>query len=248
MGGKNMNERKYIEGELILEVTRKCNLNCKHCLRGQCQDVNIKYKTIDATLEQFAYITCIVFTGGEPSLNVRAMRYTFEKIKELDIGLGSFYIVTNAVKYSPGMVKLCNEMYDYCDEQDCCGLAVSIDQFHGKKRDAYYLYRELPYYVHDKEQDNGKMESWMILDRGNAYENGIGQNHREISNFYAEYAEIVGNAVSPDGYVYVNAIGNVYFDCDLSYKMQDEIETKNIKNWDVASWMYDATKKVKEEK
>ena len=32
---------------LVIEVTRKCNLQCAHCLRGEAQDIEISEAVID---------------------------------------------------------------------------------------------------------------------------------------------------------------------------------------------------------
>jgi len=55
---------------LIIEITRKCNFTCDHCLRGEAQNKDIDHKVIDALLDNnIEYISNITFTGGEPSLN-----------------------------------------------------------------------------------------------------------------------------------------------------------------------------------
>lgn len=83
---------------VVIEITRRCNMCCAHCLRGDAEDVNIQEKYIDAFLDSFSnggYIGTIVFTGGEISLNIPAIRYTLKAVKERNISVGNFYMVTN---------------------------------------------------------------------------------------------------------------------------------------------------------
>ena len=49
---------------LIVEVTRKCNMYCDHCLRGEPINVNMKKEYIDLLLDQVDNIGSVVFTGG----------------------------------------------------------------------------------------------------------------------------------------------------------------------------------------
>lgn len=84
---------------VVIEITRRCNMCCAHCLRGDAENVDIQEKYIDAFLDSFekgAYISSLTFTGGEISLNIPAIRYTLKAVKERGIAVGSFYI-----KYIP---------------------------------------------------------------------------------------------------------------------------------------------------
>ena len=83
---------------VVIEITRRCNMCCAHCLRGDAEAVDIQEKYIDAFLDSFAnagYISSLTFTGGEISLNIPAIRYTLNAVKERNISVGSFYMVTN---------------------------------------------------------------------------------------------------------------------------------------------------------
>ena len=83
---------------VVIEVTRRCNMCCAHCLRGDAEAVDIQERYIDAFLDSFAnagYISSLTFTGGEISLNIPAIRYTLNAVRERNISVGSFYMVTN---------------------------------------------------------------------------------------------------------------------------------------------------------
>jgi MoaA/NifB/PqqE/SkfB family radical SAM enzyme len=39
---------------VVIEITRRCNMCCAHCLRGDAEAVDIQEKYIDAFLDSFA--------------------------------------------------------------------------------------------------------------------------------------------------------------------------------------------------
>lgn len=48
--------------DFAIEVTRRCNMCCDHCLRGMAQNLDI-----------IVLPDHVFFTGGEPFLNVKAI-------------------------------------------------------------------------------------------------------------------------------------------------------------------------------
>lgn len=221
-------------GYLVLEVTRKCNMGCEHCLRGHCQNLDMTIETAKNTLDKFEYISNLTFTGGEPTLNAKLIKWVAKYIKERDIGFGSFYVVSNGKEYSRDLVDACLDLWCLSEEKDFCGLSVSIDQFHsGFDKEAYLRYSALSFFNHDKECRDGMDR---IIDRGNAQENGIGTFEKEVSEFDPRYADAIGNGESidlGDNVFYVNVNGDVVFDCDLSYEQQEEYKVGNINTDDV---------------
>lgn len=56
---------------LAIEVTRRCNMECAHCLRGDAQAVDMTQEIVDRFvdgLEEGMSIGDVTLTGGEPSL------------------------------------------------------------------------------------------------------------------------------------------------------------------------------------
>lgn len=82
---------------LIIEVTRKCNFSCAHCLRGEAQKREIDFAIIDAILDNdIEYISTVTFTGGEPSLNVPAINYFVDRCKKKALMLEIFTLPQTA--------------------------------------------------------------------------------------------------------------------------------------------------------
>lgn len=115
---------------LIIETTRRCNMRCKHCLRGEAQKKDIDLFIIDQALYQIDQIGSLTFSGGEPSMNVPAIIHTLEKARELKVGIGSFYIATNGKKISEEFVLACLRLYAYAEEKESCQVSFSNDQYH----------------------------------------------------------------------------------------------------------------------
>lgn len=51
-----MEKKKLILNELAIEVTRKCNMKCAHCLRGEAQKRNIHKAYITKALQDISSI------------------------------------------------------------------------------------------------------------------------------------------------------------------------------------------------
>ena len=113
--------RIYAASSVFIEVTRRCNMCCAHCLRGDAESIDIQEKYIDAFLDSFetgAYISSLTFTGGEISLNIPAIRYTLNAVKERNISVGNFYMVTNgkAVDKMAELALASLEWWNYCGQ------------------------------------------------------------------------------------------------------------------------------------
>lgn len=244
--------------QLVIEITRECNAACKHCLRGKQEKVKIKKNDIKTLLSQVEGVRSITFSGGEPTLNIKAIRDTLNIVKELKVPVDSIYVVTNGIKYSKGLVRVMNDWLQYCIEstmgdsidrkeissfitryrleselygdayvpnwfetyrsESYFGLAVSIDRFHPtSNREAYRLYSTLPYYAKDKEHNLNEKDRYLI-NEGNAKKNGIGTRDLKKSDFSLDFYE-------DDCLVellYLNALGFVLPECNLSYRSQKQ--------------------------
>lgn len=52
-----MEKKKLQLNEFAIEITRKCNMKCAHCLRGEAQKRNIHKKYITKVLCDYSYET-----------------------------------------------------------------------------------------------------------------------------------------------------------------------------------------------
>lgn len=141
----------YIKN-LCIEITRRCNMRCAHCMRGDAEPVDIPLKHISNLLRHVRYIHHFNITGGEPSLNVRAIRHILERVRAYGITVNDFYIVTNgsATSRSEEFIEACAALYEYQEEKEQGPgsghmLEMSDDRFHDPTEHAATLAALSPY-------------------------------------------------------------------------------------------------------
>lgn len=125
---------KFYPQYLSFEVTRRCNLCCEHCMRGdsQCLDMDLSY--VDKVLDDIVQLHYINFTGGEPSLNNACIKAIIDKIIQRNIEVYGFDVVTNGVdsdKISE-LIEILDNFKPYCygRHKSTSRLAISKDDFH----------------------------------------------------------------------------------------------------------------------
>lgn len=160
--GVKMEESKLILDRLDLEVTRRCNMRCKHCFAGEPQNVDIDEKTIDIVLNQVKEIGALYIRGGEPMLNAERIVYLVDQIIERQIPLHYLGIVTNGtigVLMDKNMMTCdaLNKIADHIAEvrkqgtfpetdkfgnEKCVALTISNDRWHKECNSEIYMPKE----------------------------------------------------------------------------------------------------------
>lgn len=212
----------YVQ-DLILEVTRRCNMVCRHCLRGKMQPIDMSTKVVDRLLDSTESIGSVTFTGGEPLLNVPIIRYFTDQVMGRRIPLSSFFVVTNGKKVDRDFVDCLIDLYDYVDDEDgMSGLEMSQDQFH-EDVEVPKLYKVLKFFRPDARKVVYRRDS--IINSGLARLNRVGSRvSREGSFSFNDWKK---DEIRPE-MVYIAANGNVIHDCDYSYYYIDEYAAGNI--------------------
>ncbi len=138
---------RLIFTDLTLELTRRCNMRCGHCLRGDAQDKSLSKAHIDALLDQTQVIGHLHFAGGEPTLEVGLMEYIADQLYERRIPIGSIDVISNGKIYNDDFVyvmKWYKELIDVCakattpkgtfyipsEATDRCIVGISLDRYH----------------------------------------------------------------------------------------------------------------------
>lgn len=206
---------------LILEVTRRCNMCCRHCLRGDAQNLDMSKEIIDKVLDSFDGFSMVTFTGGEPSLNIPIIQYFFEQAWIKRKMPSSFYLVTNGKENQEKLAMILLGVYPYMTEQEYCGIALSVDPWHEPvEKTAGYcsILRGLSFYRDDKENMNlvpikeGRAESL---------------NGSETVNVHGKESFYVQDGYIDDEFaideLYVAANGKLIGNCDFSYEHIDSL-------------------------
>jgi hypothetical protein len=203
---------------LAFEVTRKCNAECIHCLRGKQQDVCMPPSVIGAALAQIDEIYSVTATGGEPLMapNITAGVYGLSFTK----GAESFFLSTNGVisPFSEAGVMVLRSLLNYCDTDDIGEesrntIQLSVGSYHpGASKDWNIMN------VSRRTNDTKNP-----LNRGMAYHNGLDAWNRDISPLYFElHPRDEGAYEMQVDTIYINAYGQVFTESDLSYEMQED--------------------------
>lgn len=206
----------------VIEVTRKCNLQCEHCLRGCAQNKDMSKEVIDkffkALQKNNVDSISITFTGGEPTLNLTIINYTIEKLRQSNISLNYFYIATNGrANNDVEFIKACIDLYNLADDKELSRVEVSSDIHHLCYMDDTFtgsLLAALRFADKRDEDVNYNDRNSGVIAEGygvNFY------NARELNvHDWKEYPE--------DLILYLSCNGQLINGCDWSYESQEERE------------------------
>lgn len=178
---------------------------------------------LQKVLEDINSIGSLTITGGEPTLNIPAIRFILEELKRLEIPVNNFYIVVNGRKtcQSVDFLHLLIEMYMYQDYKDeyLPMIQMSNDKYHShpdEQRESKEFLSMLSFF--SCRDDEYKMSN--IISEGRGYDLGGWKDlnySKDISiNEYEDIIEI-------DTMIYLNAKGQICNNCDYSYETQDEL-------------------------
>lgn len=152
--------------------------------------------------------------GGEPSLNVRAIRHILERVRAYDITVNDFYIVTNgsATSRSEEFIEACAALYEYQQETEQGPgsghmLEMSDDRFHDPAEHAATLAALSPYPFFGV---RGQARHVFLFREGRCTE-GFPNPIHEI--YLTEENYVYGD-------LYLNAEGMILSNGDLSYVRQ----------------------------
>lgn len=96
-----------------IEITRKCNLKCRHCMRGEAENHTISKIVIDKFLDEILLMDKMILTGGEPFLEPEAIKYLFDRIIHKRIPILSFSCVTNGTIKDKSIAESWNNLSEY---------------------------------------------------------------------------------------------------------------------------------------
>jgi len=197
--------------ELIVEITRRCNMNCKHCLRGYAQNKDMDYNTMVKILTNIDSIGLVIFTGGEPSLNVQGLKDFLRLCKDKSIPIGSFYIATNGTN-SEDFIDVIFDLYNYCLDKKSSHIDISRSHYH---------------YEQDEEMIK-KLKCLSFVKERKEYFSPLKREGKSLKGKPVEIIplELEDNIVK--GNVYLNVNGDICSSCDLSYESQDKYKIGNI--------------------
>ena len=97
---------------LILEVTRRCNMCCPHCLRGDAENMDADIDLIPQIFEGITEVGTLTFSGGEPSLNTKYIMAVVDYVIEHGVRINGCFVATNAKVYSQDLVDCVRRLWE----------------------------------------------------------------------------------------------------------------------------------------
>ena len=231
--------KKLVLSSIVVEVTRRCNMCCAHCMRGDAQNADLDVDRLRVFLKDVAAIGSITFTGGEPTLNVQAIMDTLNICREYGISVNSFYVVTNGKTIPNEFLTAMIEWYAYCvdcyGEPDYCGVALSQDIYHDDiLSENVAKLRALSFFRPDdkKTRDWGR---YAMLNLGRARELNGNINKREPSPTrdyeMSELVQSFENEIDVSDVTLAFTVnGDILADCDYEYSSTDDIKLCSYDN------------------
>lgn len=197
---------------LIIEITRKCNLKCSHCLRGNAQNLEMPDIYLKELFSQMKGSYCaLTITGGEPSLNVEGIKRILYWMQYYKVYLDYFYIATNGIKVNIDFVHVCLMLYNKSNTKEICRLDLSNDRYHGYKENINLsLLHGLLFFSlkHEKNLD------YYLIPEGRAKKNHICK-HAPLKEY-----KITTQDEFNDTAIYLNCHGEIINGCDWSFVNQ----------------------------
>ena len=212
--------------ELMLEITRRCNLECPHCLRGDAERKEMSRELLLRIFSDIDNVGTLTLTGGEPFMALDVIEDIFTVLDSKDINIQTIWICTNGRKFNSKIKKIINRFEYYADE---VYVKISTDKFHPRKY-------------------NGKFEHWLLNKQErceNFYTGHHGPGTRGEFGLSNPTLLALGRAtvthpsrLEPMTYnmidrimddddniywadlLYVNTYGDMFSECDLSFNIQ----------------------------
>ena len=221
----------------IIEASRKCNLQCAHCLRGAARRDNLDTDKLCEFLYQVSYIDLLTIGGGEPALALDVLDKIYDTIRLSDTVVGNIYVVTSGTYKTMELFEWWLHMMEICDDNELSKFTFSYDKWHTwalngyqeKRRDSNFLKIEEALMLRGIEDKLVKhsQEEWSdirLIKMGRAKDFG----HREVTPNFIDVEE--GRVTEVDMYFAAN--GEIYSSCDLSYVEMKPKSKFYIGRWD----------------
>lgn len=211
---------------LVIEVTRRCNMACGHCLRGDAQGKDITPQIIKKAIEGLDYISTVTFSGGEPGLNPGAIFAFIDACKNAGVVVGSFYVATNGKIATDEFIRALMELYLFCDDNEISQVAISRSDEHGMSGQDPDAIERLKCLRFAEDRNYLKYDNY--INEGRAVElNELNGTIDTARNLEPDTFEIDEYGIS-DGTIYINVNGDIIPGCDFSYESQEKLKLGNV--------------------
>ncbi len=208
---------------LVLEITRRCNMSCSHCLRGDAENVDMDIKYVDTLFSKIDQIYTLTFTGGEPSLVPDIIHQVLDSANRNDVEITNFYLVTNGKKitmeFIQVLLRIYQEYHNFYNEEDMPIIQWSNDIYHDEDeidKEGLRLLKALKFASPRNKKNDA---TYSLIYQGRAEDNFAYNRDVEPEKFEIEEEEY--GIIIREGTLYLNCNGYLISGCDFSYDNQD---------------------------
>lgn len=238
---------RFCYKELIFEVTRKCNMNCPHCMRGDPQNVSITKEVVDATLDEIAALDRLFLTGGETFLEPEMIDYIIDGVIKRKIPVFRFGVVTNGIIKNPKIANSINKITqyiadnyaDFIDKKQLRmigNITVSCDAYHDPVDivDTMKFYRKYlndhSIIIREKQYKEDEIEDIFFMGRAKNLTLKPNQRFRyKVAPFRLSFMEDEnGKNMGIATTIQIGADGKILAGEDCSYEQQDKRNYGNV--------------------
>ncbi len=227
-------DTKFKFAYLGLEITRKCNLKCAHCIRGDAQHLSMSTAVIDKILDSSAGIRTILFTGGEPFLEPDLIEYVVDQVIERDFECFGMGVVTNGTIMNDNGIRCVKAMNKFAEwsrkkypNLAKSGIDISNDHFHDQESSTACMEFYKPYAGEFLELSmHGEIKPEQVVNEGRAVQTGVATE--DITKVHALPRRIYINEFNAIGCMLkLSSKGNLYL---WEYDSWEDIDKNSMGN------------------
>ena len=245
--------KKFKFKGLGIEITRKCNKKCKHCMKGESQNISISKNIIDKLFLDVEDCNEIQLFGGEPLLEIDIIDYLVDKIIESNWNVTAIQLTTNGTIQDS---KICDVFKKFCNSRQdrFTLLRISDDTFHNVNESTktfnYYkpivdkinkeLGREAISLMTTSESEKNNRKFLIYSGRAVKY---INENRNKFTPFgeipvrcpccYNHRVKIINNEILCA--LQISATGNIGLFEEQSFELDDKMSFGNIIDSNITS-------------
>lgn len=217
--------------DLMIEVTRRCNMTCEHCCRGPAQNIDMDLNYVREIFHRIKSVDSLILTGGEPSLVPDIIFKIAEFIEELEVDVFNFYIATNGKIQDSKFIVALAKLWSVCLDNEASGVEISNDFYHDSdvwdletgRRHNLEVFKFFKKKYKDGEDYTPIKEGRAKTNDFDCYDQFLKEERIIRPSLFILEDELESIR---DSIIYLNCKGNIIQGCDWSYKSQDR--KKNI--------------------
>lgn len=166
----NFDNKKIVYENAELILSRKCNLACAHCMRGNSENVLMSKDVMEHFLSNVQEIGNLALGGGELALKPKQIKTLLEVLKEKNVRVQAVNLTTNGTIYNQEFIDNLIDLKKYVEE---CRLSI----------DSYFEIDEEPVVIrislddfHLNELNKKGITIEQVLDNTQKYQEILGEN------------------------------------------------------------------------